>query len=133
VSREQSQAKQQQLDTVINIGTTVLGALMGRKKLSVSNARGAGSVIKSATRAQRQGADVAKAEESVENVAQQIANLEAELQAEIEKLSGGFDAASVTLETVQVAAKSTDLSVKVFGLVWLPYSKDAEGRLKAAW
>ena len=133
VAREQSQAKQQQLDTVINIGTTVLGALMGRKKLSVTNARGVGSVIKSGTRAQRQGADVAKAEESVEGVGQQIANLEAELQAEIEKLSGGFDAGSVALETIQVAAKSTDLSVKVFGLLWLPYAKDSEGRLSPAW
>ena len=133
VIREQSQSRQQQLDTVMNIGTTLLGAFMGKKKLLVTNARGAGSVIKSATRAQRQGADVAKAEESVEGLQQQMADLEAQLQAESEKLSGGFDTSMVVLETVQIAAKSTDLNVKVFGLVWLPYSKDSEGRLSPAW
>jgi Helicase HerA, central domain len=133
VAREQSQSRQQQLDTVVNIGTTLLGAFMGKKKLSVTNARGAGSVFKSATRAQRQGADVAKAEDSVEGVQQQLADLEAQLQVESEKLSGSFDVSTIVLETVQVAAKSTDLSVKVFGLVWLPYSKDSEGRLSPAW
>lgn len=133
VAREQSQAKQQQLESVVNIGTTLLGAFMGKKKLSVTNARGASSAVKSISRAQRQGADVARAEESVEGIQQQIADLEAELQAEIEKLSGGFDATAVSLETVQVAAKSTDLSVKVFGLLWLPYVKDDQGRLSPAW
>jgi Helicase HerA, central domain len=133
VVREQSQSRQQQLDTVVNIGTTLLGAFMGRKKLSVTNARGAGSVIKSATRAQRQGADVAKAEDSVEGLQQQLSDLEAQLQVESEKLSGSFDASTVVLETVQIAAKSTDLNVKVFGLLWLPYSKDSEGRLSPAW
>ncbi len=133
VGREQSQARQQQLDTVVNIGTTVLGALMGRRKLSVTSARGVGSVIKSGTRAQRQGANVAKAEESVEGIQQQITDLENLLQAEVEKFSGGSDASSVALESVQIAAKPMDLSVKVFGLLWLPYTKDSEGRLSPAW
>jgi hypothetical protein len=133
VGREQSRARQQQLDTAINIGTTVLGALMGRKKLSVTNARGVGSVLKSGSRAQRQGAQVAKAEESVETIQQQITELETQLQGDIEQLSGGLDTGTLALETIEISAKPADLSVKVFGLVWLPYAKDSEGRLSPAW
>jgi hypothetical protein len=133
VQREQGQVRQQQLETVMNVGSALFGAFMGKKKISATNVSRASSAVKSVGRVGKQQADVTKANESVESIGQQILDLETELQGEIEKLSGGIDATTVNLETVQVAAKSTDLSMKVFGLVWLPYRKNDQGNLTPDW
>jgi hypothetical protein len=133
VVREQGQVRQQQLETVMSVGSALLGAFMGKKKISASNVSRASSAVKSVGRVGKQQADVAKANESVEGIQQQILDLETELQGEIEKLSGGVDATTINLETVQVTAKSTDLSMKVFGLVWLPYRKNDQGALTPDW
>jgi hypothetical protein len=133
VAREQGQARQQQLESVMNVGSALLGAFMGRKKISVSNVSRASSAVRSVGRIGQQQADVAKANESVESIQQQILDLETELQTEIDQLSGSVDASTVGLETVQITAKATDLSMKVYGLVWLPYRKNDQGALTPDW
>ena len=117
----------------MNVGSALLGAFMGKKKISVTNVSRASSAVKSVGRVGKQQADVTKANESVESIGQQILDLETELQSEIEKLSGGVDPTTITLETVQVSVKSTDLSMKVYGLVWLPYRKNDQGHLTPDW
>jgi hypothetical protein len=133
VQREQGQVRQQQLETVMSVGSALLGAFMGKKKVSVGNVSRATTAVKSVGRVGKQQSDVTRANESVESISQQILDLESELQREIDKLSGGVDASAVNLETVQVAAKSTDISVKVYGLVWLPYRKNDQGALTPDW
>jgi Helicase HerA, central domain len=133
VAREQGQVRQQQLETVMNVGSALLGAFMGKKKVSVSMVSRASTAVKSVGRVGRQQADVTKANESVEGLQQQILDLESELQGEIDKLSGSVDATAIGLETVQIAAKSADISVKVYGLVWLPYHKNDQGALTPDW
>jgi hypothetical protein len=133
VQREEGQVRQQQLETVMSVGSALLGAFMGKKKVSVSNVSRATSAVKSVGRVGKQQSDVAKANESVESISQQILDLESELQREVDKLSGGVDASAVGLESVQVTAKSTDISVKVYGLVWLPYRKNDQGALTPDW
>ncbi|MGL4611427.1 MAG: ATP-binding protein [Trueperaceae bacterium] len=133
VQREQGQVRQQQLETVVSVGSALLGAFMGKKKISASNVSRASSAVKSVGRVSRQQSDVSKASESVESIQGQITALEAQLQAELDKVSGGGDATTINLETVQVLAKSTDLSMKVFGLVWLPFRKNDQGTLTPDW
>ena len=49
------------------------------------------------------------------------------------KLDTSFNAQDEALDEILIRAKSTDISVPLIGLVWLPYSADDKGRLKAAW
>jgi hypothetical protein len=133
VQREEGQVRQQQLETVMNVGSALLGAFMGKKKISVTNVSRASSAVKSVGRVGKQQADVTKASESAESIQQQILDLETELQSEIDKLSGSIDASSISLETAQITAKSTDVSIKVYGLVWLPFRKNDQGALIADW
>ncbi len=53
VSREQSQASQQKLQTALSIGSSILGALMGRKALSATNLTRAASAARSASASAR--------------------------------------------------------------------------------
>ena len=60
VQKEQSTRKK--LDTAISFGTAILGAVLGRKKLSSSTATKMGSAIRTAGSASKEAADVARAE-----------------------------------------------------------------------
>jgi hypothetical protein len=131
VQKEQSTKKK--LDTAISFGTAILGAVLGRKKLSSSTATKVGSAIKTAGSASKEAADVARAEQIAEKVRADIAALNRQLEKEIADLDTSFDAQTEELAEIVVRAKSTDIHVAITGLAWLPYTKGESGRLKPAW
>jgi len=48
-------------------------------------------------------------------------------------LEATFEPAAEQLEEVLVKPKSTDITLDLFGLTWMPYRKDAGGRLSPDW
>jgi len=133
IERETEQAQQRKMETVVNVGTALLGAVLGRKAVSRSTVSKASSSLKSAGRMQKEQQDVARARETAQAVAQQLADLEAELEKEVATLEQTTDPTTAALEQVFVKAKSSDITLDVFALVWLPYRKDAQGRLSSDW
>ena len=131
VQKEQSTKKK--LDTAISFGTAILGAVLGRKKLSSTTASKVGTAIRTAGGARKEAQDVERARQTVEKVRADLAALNAELEKEIAELDTSFDAQAEELDEIVVRAKSTDISVAVTGLVWLPYTKGEKGRLHPAW
>ena len=131
VQKEQSTKKK--LDTAISFGTAILGAVLGRKKLSSSTATKGGSAIKTAGSASKEAADVARAEKVAAKVRADIAALNSRLEKEIADLDTRFDAQAEELSEIVVRAKSTDIHVAITGLAWLPYTEGENGRLKPAW
>ncbi|MBT8104114.1 MAG: ATP-binding protein [Woeseiaceae bacterium] len=131
VQKEQSTKKK--LDTAISFGTAILGAVLGRKKLSSSTASKMGTAIKSAGGARKEAADVERAKQTVTKVKADLEALNAELEEEIEELDTAFDAQAEPLDEIVVRAKSTDINVALTGLVWLPYTTGEKGRLRPAW
>ncbi|MDH3480556.1 MAG: DUF87 domain-containing protein [Gammaproteobacteria bacterium] len=133
ISREKQQSSKKKLDTAISFGTAILGAVLGRKKLSSTTATKIGSAIKTAGGASKEAADVERAMQTAERVKAEIADLNAALEKEIAELDTAFDAQAEELDEVVVRAKSTDITVTLSGLVWLPYTADEKGRLRPAW
>ncbi len=131
VQKEQSTKKK--LDTAISFGTAILGAVLGRKKLSSSTASKMGTAIRTAGGARKEAQDVERARETAEKVKADLAALNAELEQDIAGLDTAFDAQAEELDEIVVRAKSTDISVAVTGLVWLPYTRGDSGRLEPAW
>jgi hypothetical protein len=130
-AREREQVSQQGVQAAISLGATILGAVLGRKTVSVGNigrattaARGAGRVLK-----ERQ--DVARAQETVAAVQQAQAALEAELQAELAALEARAE--PERLETVALRPKKSDVRVRLCALGWTPYWRDPAGTLAPAW
>jgi hypothetical protein len=134
VDRESEQATQQGMQAMISIGTTLIGAMLGRKAVSASTlgrattaARGAGRVLK-----ERQ--DIGRARETVEALQQQLAALEAAFKAESDQLVGAtLGAAGEPLETVSVRPTRQNVAVKLVALAWVPVWQDANGRTMPAW
>ena len=133
IAVQQEQSTKKKLDTAISFGTAILGAVLGRKKLSTSTATKVGSAIKTAGTASKEAADVVRATQTAEKVKADIAELNAQLEKEIADLDTSFDAQSEELSEIVVRAKSTDINVAITGLVWLPYTKGQNGRLHPAW
>ena len=131
--READQAKRAKLDTVISLGSTLLGAFLGRKAVSVGTMGKAATTMRSAGRAMGQAGDVGRAQETVEAVQQQLQELEAQFQAEVSAATTAADTANEPLETVDLRPTRTNINVRLLALVWLPFTRDAMGLLNRAY
>jgi hypothetical protein len=133
LARQEEQSSKKKLDAVVSAGNAVLGALLGRKKLSSATAGRIGTAIRTAGGASKESADVDRAAETVAKIETDLEALNAELEREIAALDTTVDVQAEELERIVVRAKSTDIAIPVFGLAWLPYAPGPDGRLRPAW
>jgi hypothetical protein len=133
IAREQEQASKKTLDTAVSIGTAILGAVLGRKRLSTTAASRVGTAIKTAGGARKEAADVARARQTAEKVRADLEALNAQLEKEVAALDTAFDAQAEELQEILVRAKTTDIHVPILALAWMPYAPDSKGRLRPAW
>ncbi len=133
LQREQEQVKSKKMETMVSFGTAILGAFLGRKAVSATSATRFGTAVKSAGRMRKESMDVTRAQETVAAVKHEMSELDERLQSDIDGLDAAFDPADAELEEITVKAQSTNITLEVFGLIWLPYRKDAGGRLTPDW
>lgn len=120
VERESQQAAESKVSTAVSFGATVLGALLGRKAVSAGTLGRATTAARGMGRMSREAADVARAEANVEALTQQLADLQAALEAEMQAVGEQWDPAADELERVVVKPKRGGVSVQLLGLVWQP-------------
>ncbi|NUQ64691.1 MAG: ATP-binding protein [Pirellulales bacterium] len=118
VVKERAQANESTFSAAVTIGSSMLGALLGRKMLSATTMSKAATSARAAGRVARQRADVGTAEETVATIDQRLADLDAQFKSEAEKIQRELDPDAVTLEPVEVKPKKADVSVKEVSLVW---------------
>jgi hypothetical protein len=133
IAREEEQAKSKTLATAISFGTAILGAFLGRKTVSATSASRMGTAMKSAGRLGKEKMDVARARQTAEAIREQMNQLESQLQGDIQNLEGTYDPASEELKEIKVKPKTTDISLRLFGLAWMPYRKEVDGGLVPDW
>jgi hypothetical protein len=129
-AEQAAQAGQAQLQAALNVGVGILGALFGGgRKTNIISKVGTG--MRGAGIAFKEGQDVSRAAESAEGIQAELLELQNELQAELEAVSAVDP--NEPLETIEVKAKTADVSVELVALVWTPYTRDDKGRLTPAW
>lgn len=133
VDRESAQASQAKLQTAISFGTTLLGALLGRKAVSASTLGRATTAARGVSRSMKEQQDIGRASESVEALQGQLADLEAELKTETQTLETGSNAQGEQLETISVKPKKTNISVQLVALAWAPFWRGQSGTITPAW
>ena len=133
LEREQAQASRSTWDATIAMGSSVLGALMGRKTISKTNLNKATTAAKAAGRALQQRGDVSQAGESVEVLQRKYADLQAEFQSKIEEIHAALRPEALELEPLSLRPKKTDITVEKVVLAWMPYLVGAEGKLEPAY
>jgi len=108
--KQQEQASQAKINTVLEIGGSLLGAFLGGgRKPSMTKIATAG---RAATRAYTESQDVGRAQETVEAMNQQRADLQTQMEAGVAALQAAYDPAQEKLETITVRPKKTAIVVK---------------------
>jgi hypothetical protein len=129
LQREQDEAKEHEMQAAISIGATVLGAFAGRRSLG----RGASAAAREAARVATQKQEIARAEELVANYKQQFDKLQEEFAQEAAAIRAKYEASNEKLETINVPAKKSNITVNLVALVWAPHTRTANGALTPVW
>jgi hypothetical protein len=118
VAREEQQASQQKTQTMVSVGATVLGALFGRKAVSLSTLGRATTAVRGVGRSVKETQDIARAQERRQEAERELKALEAELAEEIAAL--GAATADVALDTIEIKPKRGAVDVRLVALAWKP-------------
>lgn len=132
VEKERAQARDSRLQSMVRVGTTFLGAFLGRKTLSRTNLNRAGSAVRGVGKSFREGQDVELAEDLLAELQSQDLDLEAELVAELEAIRTEHDTSSESFDTFELRPRRVDVDVRQVILAWLPYRSDG-GRNEPGW
>ncbi len=120
VAREKDQVGQQTLQTAISAGSTMLGAIFGRKLASVGNVGRAASTARSASRIAREKQDVVRAESRLEDLQERLTELEEEFRADLDDASELGDSDDFAITVKALSPRKSDVEVTRLALVWVP-------------
>ncbi len=131
VEKEKAEAQNQSLQTYVSIGSAVISALFGRKKISSTTIGKAATSMRSASRSARQQADVAHAEESLASLEEKRRQLEDELERELERIRLDSAPERITLERLEIPARKTGTAVEDVVLAWIPRAERSAEAVRA--
>ena len=77
--------------------------------------------------------DVDQAQETVQAIQKQLAEIQAEFEVESAELASRTDPMSEVLDTVLVKPKKADIVIQLAALTWAPYFVDTNGIAEPAW
>jgi hypothetical protein len=106
-TRERGQLSQQKMSTALAVGTSIIGALLGRRKVSATTIDRVATAARSAGRIGREQDDVQHADDNLEAVRARRRELQAQVDAEVAELERALrcrnrDAAQGTAQPPQV-------------------------------
>ncbi|NLB41792.1 MAG: ATP-binding protein, partial [Clostridiales bacterium] len=133
VQREKDQARDAGIQTAVSLGSTLLSALMGRKKVSTSSVGKAVTTARSVSRQTKQKGDVTRSRETVEAYQEQLAELEKALQTDIDGITDKLDAKAEDVTAYEVKPLKRDCVVKALSLTWEPLRRESDGSLTKSW
>ena len=121
LQKEKSDFRTQNVQTAVSLGTTLLGALLGRKTISTTTLNRAGTAMRSGMRSAKERGDIGSAEESLDVLLQRRADLQTELAQEIALIEEQTDPMQQRLEVTAVRPRKSDIDIRFTTLLWLPF------------
>ncbi|WP_121626507.1 ATP-binding protein [Poseidonibacter antarcticus] len=118
LEKEKEQASAKTTNTLISIGTSILGAFFGNSILSKTNmtkvassARGASSVLK-------ERSDIKYVEADIQNLAKEIEELEEQLIEEIEEINKNYSISNYKIEEFSINLRRKDIYNTKIQILW---------------
>jgi len=130
LEREQAAASQQKMSSMLSMGSSILGAVFGRKLGSASNISKAATAARNFGRMSSKQQNVEQASESLQSLSEERANLELEFQKESLEIESQDSPQSIQLEELEIRAKKTDINVSRVAIVWVPHRRTELGELR---
>ena len=118
LSREQHQASQQKMQTAVSFGATLLGAVLGRKAVSMSTLGRATTAARGVSRSSKEAADVAQAQDRQRQAEAELKAIETEMERDVQALQDNMPDAAI--ETTEIKPKKAGVDVRLVTLAWKP-------------
>ena len=128
VKREQSQYKEKSYSSFISIGSSILGALMGRRVATQTNVSKAATAMRSAGRLSSGKESLARSIERLEIEQKKLRELEDQFDRDVEQLDQSVNPETLNVTPYPVRPRKTDITVAEVALAWLPFACDQTGR-----
>ncbi|MEA3412168.1 MAG: ATP-binding protein [Pseudomonadota bacterium] len=133
LDKERSQHREQQLNTAISLGTTILGALFGRKTVSAGSIGRAASTARRAGRVGRERDDVERAVERLEQSSQKLEAMGQEFEEAVDELGTKWTFTEDRISELIVRPRKTDTTIDRVGLLWVPWYVGEDGKASPGW
>jgi len=102
-------------EAVVSVGETLIGALLGRR-----SSRAASSSLSKYRLRSSAKLGVEQAEDDVEALQEELAELEAELAAESMEIVERWERSALDIEEVAVKPRRTDIQLERLAVAWIP-------------
>lgn len=123
LEKEKAKYDKEKWNTLLDIGTTVLGRLLGNKVTATRTA----AAGRGAVRAAEKRTNMGHATESLESLLVQREELERECEREIDQLMSKYSPEGLTLESIELPCRKSDTKVDLLCLVWIPWQINKSG------
>ncbi len=131
--RKNQASKTSKLMALLNIGTSILSAFLGKKAISAANVGKVTTSVRGAGKSMKDSQDASMAEDNVETLKSQKEAIEKQFNDEVAALASTIDPKTAPLDEVQIRPKKTNITVRVLALAWEPWWKTGDGKLASAW
>jgi uncharacterized coiled-coil protein SlyX len=116
LEKEEADVKAATTQSALSIGSSVLGALLGRTKIGTLSASVTG--LNKASRILKQKKDVDLVKKKIEKLTEDMKELEGELKQNIEDMSENFDIENYNIESISIKPKKSDIFGIKVALLW---------------
>lgn len=120
VQVQAEQSTSAKMGAAVTVGAAIFGALLGRKTISAANLGRVSTAARGMSKISKESEDVTRATQNVDALKAQLAELEADMQSDVQAVSAEFDLANEPFERVLVKPKRGGVSVQLVSLVWVP-------------
>jgi hypothetical protein len=127
LAKEKEQSKHESFQSMLGIGTSILGALLGNKLASRTNVSKASTAARGLGRAARERGDVARAEDTLENIREDMRVMQDDCQAAVDTAMYELSLENLELEPLEIRPRKSDIRVSSLCLLWVPYQIDDDG------
>ncbi len=131
--REREQARSANIGSVISIGSAILSAVLGRKRVSMRSVSRGATAARGVSKSAKESRDVGMAEDRVADLKEQVVELEERLQREVEEIREELDPMTIPLEPIRIRPYKKDIQVQRFALAWMPYIQVSDFEIEPAW
>jgi len=118
LEKEKDQASAKTTDTLISIGSSILGAFFGKSMLSKTNVGKAASSVKNVSKVLKEKKDVKFVEADIEEVLSDIDILKEKLEDEIEKINDKYNMSNYDIEETYIKLRRKDIYNVKLSLLW---------------
>lgn len=124
---EQAAYQKEKYETLLNFGTSVLGALLGKKLVTRTNVSRTSTAARRAGRTVQQRTEANLAAESVEQLEQEKRDLIEQLESEIDALHSRYSIEGLAIEPFTIPCRKGDIRVDQLALLWIPTDLNSAG------